>query len=651
MKKKRKKKISQLIQRGMFLVVILAFIITSVITFVLQNMLAKQNTERILKLNTKDIEQSIDVIVNRNWIDICWEIAYYDLEMQNIKAIDSIKSQEDIPDADKNEVIDDSDINAYLAYWQQEYGVTELNIVSQEGIILCSTNSDYLNFDMTADTAENEQAKSFYDNMMKYENYVQEYRDTSYDETLGMQYAGVRLSDDCFLSGGGGFLQVGYNAENLAAVVSYYCFNLTYSRHIGENGKIYLALENEEKLIVYSETDRNILLEDDLFLEDETGLDLKSDSIKAGTIFQTKINDKTCYCMYEIYQDFYILATYPKSEAVLSRNISVMLLIFMELLVFVLLFMIIYYLIKKLVVDNILRVNSKLTQIADGNLEVEVDVCANEEFSMLSDDINTTVGTLKCYINEVEERMKAELEIAKVIQYSALPSIFPPYPFRDEFEIWAGMEAAKNVGGDFYDFYLLGEDTLVFLVADVSGKGIPAAMFMMIAKTTIKSLAESGMDVDEVFEHANNKLCENNDANMFVTAWMGKINLKTGMVSYANAGHNLPLVCRTNGEFDYLVNSPDLVLAALEDIKYSRNELQLHPGDKIYLYTDGVTEAINEKEELFGGERLKNILNIKKEKNVQDLCQQVRKEMNQFTGTAPQFDDITMLALELKRLM
>lgn len=308
----------------------------------------------------------------------------------------------------------------------------------------------------------------------------------------------------------------------------------------------------------------------------------------------------------------------------------------------------IYFLIKKLVVNNIRKVNDSLAEITGGNLDVTVDVRTNEEFASLSDDINSTVVTLKKYIAEAAARIDKELEFAKSIQHSLLPSVFPPYPNREDFDIFARMDTAKEVGGDFYDFYLTGHNELVFLIADVSGKGIPAAMFMMRAKTLIKSYAETGMSVEEVFTKANEKLCESNDAEMFVTAWIGKIDLVTGLVSFANAGHNPPLVKHSDGGYEYLKSRAGFVLAGMDTIRYRKNELQLSPGDTLFLYTDGVTEATDLHNGLYGDDRLQAILNISPDSTPEDLCATVKADVDRFAGDAPQFDDITMLCLKYK---
>ena len=228
-----------------------------------------------------------------------------------------------------------------------------------------------------------------------------------------------------------------------------------------------------------------------------------------------------------------------------------------------------------------------------------------------------------------------------------MPAVFPPFPNRNDFEIYAKMVAAKEVGGDFYDFYMLGGSTLAFMIADVSGKGIGAAMFMMRAKTTIKDLAESGLAPDEIFTLANKRLCENNDAGMFVTAWLGILDLKTGALKFVNAGHNPPLVCHEDGEFEYLKARGGMVLAGMDGVKYKTNELRLSPGDTIFLYTDGVTEATNDKNELYGEERLLSLADKNITKTPQQLIAAVKDDVDVFVGDAPQFDDITMLAVSV----
>ena len=251
-------------------------------------------------------------------------------------------------------------------------------------------------------------------------------------------------------------------------------------------------------------------------------------------------------------------------------------------------------------------------------------------------------------IDEAEKRIDQELEFARQIQLSALPSVFPPYPNRREMELFACMFPAREVGGDFYDFYFADENTLMLTIADVSGKGIPAAMFMMRAKALLKGYAEAGMQLDNAYTQANLQLLENNKTRMFVTAWTGSINLKTGCLSVVNAGHNPPLIRRRREGFTYLKTVRGLMLAASKRKNYQQEEVLLQPGDEIFLYTDGVTEATNAHNELYGEERLLQLLNSLGDLPMEEVCTRVKADVDAFVGDAPQFDDITMLGFRYR---
>ena len=318
---------------------------------------------------------------------------------------------------------------------------------------------------------------------------------------------------------------------------------------------------------------------------------------------------------------------------------------FMEILICAILFGLIYRLIKKQVVEKLVSVNDSLHRITEGHLDEKVNVRSSNEFNRLSDDINSTVDTLKKYISDAENRIEAELELARNIQASALPGDGSVYDGRKEFEIYGMMDPAKEVGGDFYDFYLTEQTRLNFMVADVSGKGIPAAMFMMTAKTELNNLTLAGNTIERSFTLSNNMLCKHNDAGMFVTAWQGQLNLENGSFHYVNAGHNPPLIRRNGGDFEYLKGKHGFVLAGMEGLKYSSQKLILEPGDVIFLYTDGVTEATDADNRLYGEKRLLETLNRVRDLPVGDLCKYVKDDVDSFVGDAPQFDDITMVAV------
>ena len=213
------------------------------------------------------------------------------------------------------------------------------------------------------------------------------------------------------------------------------------------------------------------------------------------------------------------------------------------------------------------------------------------------------------------------------------------------------MTPAKEVGGDFYDFFLVDDDHLAMVIADVSGKGVPAALFMVIAKTLIKNYAQTGLSPKGVLENANNQLCENNEAQMFVTVWLGILTISTGCVICANAGHEYPAVKHGDGSYELLKDKHGFVLAGMENARYREYELKLDPGDCLYVYTDGVAEATDASDTLFGTERMLESLNRNKEAFPMELLPQVKKDIDAFVGDASQFDDITMLCLRFGKQM
>lgn len=244
-------------------------------------------------------------------------------------------------------------------------------------------------------------------------------------------------------------------------------------------------------------------------------------------------------------------------------------------------------------------------------------------------------------------KTEAELNIASKIQQDMLPCIFPAFPDRAQFDIYASMQPAKEVGGDFYDFFLVDDDTLVIVMADVSGKGVPAALFMVIAKTLLKNNAQYGKSPKEVFETVNNLLCENNEAAMFVTAFMGYLDIPTGRFTFVNAGHNPPLI-RSGEKFDWLNAKAGFVLAGMEDMFYKQHEITLQPGDELFLYTDGVTEAVNNEKSLFGDPHLLETVNANLNLPLKEFTVSIKREIDKFAEGAEQADDITMLALRYK---
>lgn len=598
----KKQNISGAFRRWLLLLVIIAFLATTAFLWISQTKISQNNAVNLLRLNISDVREDIVDASDENLLKLAHQIA------NDLNQSENITSE-------------------LLAELTEKYDVTEINHINTDGIIVASTYPDFLNYDMRS----GEQSAEFMVLLSGETEHVQSYQPVSYDASISRKYGGVTLEN-------GGFVQVGYGAERFQKDIDEFVVGVTRNRHVGEGGLIIIVDENWSIVSDrYGNEGKNL---------DVTGIWINPDEIAENQSFVAEVYGEPCYCMHQLTEGYRIVAVMPKSEAALSRNVSVGVTTVMQIIVFAALFIMIFILVKRLVVENIYKVNDSLSAITEGNLDTVVDVRSHIEFDELSNDINSTVDTLKKYISEAEARIDAELAFAKAIQYSALPSVFPPYPNRKEFDISATMHTAKEVGGDFYDFYFVDDDTLAFLVADVSGKGIPAAMFMMQSKTLLKSYAESGMSVEEVFTNANEKLCEGNDAGMFVTSWMGLLNTKTGLVTFANAGHNPPLVKHADGSFTYLKTRPGFVLAGMEGIHYRKNEYQLEKGDVIYLYTDGVTEAMNVDNELYGENRLLDILNKNAESDTQTICDSVKTDVDIFVDKAPQFDDITMLCLK-----
>ena len=242
---------------------------------------------------------------------------------------------------------------------------------------------------------------------------------------------------------------------------------------------------------------------------------------------------------------------------------------------------------------------------------------------------------------------QTELNMATEIQASMLPSIFPAFPSREEFDLYASMDPAKEVGGDFYDFFMIDDDHLGVVIADVSGKGVPAALFMMISKTIIQNFAMLGISAAEVLSKANESLCAQNKMEMFVTAWIGILELSTGKMTCASAGHEYPAICH-EGAFSLLKDKHGFVLGGMEGAKYRNYELQLEKGDKVFVYTDGVPEATSASTELFGTDRMIDALNTGVEANPREVLRIVRASVDEFVGKAEQFDDLTMVCLEYR---
>jgi serine phosphatase RsbU (regulator of sigma subunit)/anti-sigma regulatory factor (Ser/Thr protein kinase) len=600
-RKRDDEQISSTFQRWLLSCIVIAYLVTSSFTYMLQNGIVKVETQEVFTTAINDVEADINGKSNEQLLGIA----------QNVKA-----EYERNPDGSLIELA-------------KKYGIVEINVVSSGGFILRSTEAESTYYDMNS----KEQSKEFVDMLKVQDSFVQKYSPRGKDGSVWRKYAAINLTE-------GGFIQVGYDAEQFHETLDEYAIDFTKNRHVGSGG--FVAVCDENLTIV---TDREGYAGEPLSRIGIVAPEEMKNGKTATSLYDTEISGNKYMYVFKFVEGYCIIAAMPEEEAAFMRDASLYTSIFMQVIIFSTLFVFIYILIKRVIINNLQKINDTLGRITQGDLNVTVDVRSNREFSSLSDDINSTVSTLKRYIAEAAARIDKELEYAKQIQLSALPTNFPE---NEDFDIFAQMIAAKEVGGDFYDFYKLDDDRVAFLAADVSGKGIPAALFMMTAKTIIKDLAERGLSANEIFTKANEKLCENNESGMFVTAWMGILDLTTGKLQFANAGHNPPLIKRANGGFEYLKTRPGFVLAGMEGIRYRTGELTLSYGDRLFLYTDGVPEATNGENQLYGEDRLLAFMNQNATEEATKFLPALKASIDEFVGDAPQFDDITMLMFDYK---
>ena len=607
--------ISAKFQIWLFTFSLIMLIVTFSFSFSMQTRTALQNAQNTMDINTEDAK------ITYNYIQKNYESVQ---ELIREQALVTAHAAAAAIDYYGIENMSDEELIAI----RDMYDVFIVEVINNDGIVIRATEKDYENYNMYSA----EQSRAFMAIAEgKTEEVVQDFMPTGQYEDVSLMYVGVKSRY--------GLVQIALDDEDISKFSSLADFETSLgSRHVGENGAIYIL---DGQGVVLAGEQKGKTLED-------MGVELGSimPLMIQPAFFESSVNGVKCYCRYERNMNNSILTTMPLSEVYNGRNASAYETAFADILLFTVVFMLIYVLVQKIIVNNLDRINASLTKITKGNLDETVNVRESSEFASLSDDINLTVTALKGYIEQAEKRMEAELEFAKQIQSSALPNNFK-FP-RDEFELFASMDPAKEVGGDFYDFFFVDRNKIALVIADVSGKGIPAALFMMRSKTAIKSLAESGRTPGEIFEKANDTLCEGNDADMFVTAWIGIVDLETGRVQCANAGHEYPAIKRADGKWELFKDKHCLALAAMEGMPFKEYEFRIEPGDKLFVYTDGVPEAINSDEEQFGTDRMIEALNDAQNTGMQHILSFVRTRIRNFVDGADQFDDITMLGFDFK---
>ena len=609
--KQEKETIAQSLQKKFILCMVVVFAFTGLYTYYLQNRISYEKSFATIKTNISDIKNQIEVSSENEFFKTANNIIY------QLKKIQSVK---EFTTADFIELAN-------------QYDVSEINTVNEKGIITCSNIADYIGYDM----GSNESTKEF--EILIKNNSVSKYSQPMRQDLLNPKkqnkYVGVKFDS--------GYVQIGFSDIQYHKALDEIVANSTNNWHIGQFGYAIIAdrnnkiVSNPKGYVNYRLTVMNI---NPISIESE-------DYAK----YEWVVGGEDSYVMSCLVEGYTVLGILPKSEVLRDRDVTLYTSMFMEAIIFFIIFMFIYYTARLVVINNLQKVNESLWKISEGNLDTVVNVRTNREFAYLSDDINKTVDTLKGYIAKEAARIDSDLKFAYQIQKSVLPTVHPTFTGHEEFDLFAGTKPAKQVGGDFYDFFFGDSKTLIVVIADVSGKGIPAAMFMMNAKTTIKNLAMAGMPIAEVMMEANKTLAEENDAGMFVTVWMARIDLTTGEMRFASAGHNPAIVVRDGKNPEMLNIKPNLVLAAINSAKYEEHVSKLNPGDVLYLYTDGVTEATDSKKELFGDDRLMNSLKQIDGLNCEGVCKKILADVDKFVGDAEQFDDITMLSFKLNNLL
>lgn len=521
----------------------------------------------------------------------------------------------------------------FLSEWSRTAEIKELSILGNDGVVIEAFPEEFIGTDFKK-----------YDFLHPYlpligRNdgvYVEDLR-TSYKQSGSVdslvQFVGVSRLD------APGVIQMGYSAERYENALKTASAEVLADDYVmGKDG--FIIISRNGKIV---SSGRNELKGKSL---EDTKWDFAVD-FPENKLFFKKVGGKPFFLMTRKIDSYSVIAVMPKSDVYAFRNRILSSAAVVYILLFTLVYIFLSALLERIVVRGIKKTNTTLEKITEGNLNEKVEVRSNLEFTSLSNGINTMVGALKDAIAEAAARLDKELEFAREIQRAALPRVFPPYPGKNEFDIYASMTAAKEVGGDFYDFFLLGQNGshVGIVIADVSGKGIPAALFMMSAKTLIKNFAETGMSPADIFYHTNRKLCENNEAGMFVTAFMGVLEIETGKFTYVNAGHNPPLIKRANGGFERMDLKPGFMLGAFDSFVYQQDETYLDGDDTVFLYTDGVTEAQNKDLQLFGDDHLRDVLNENKDKTPKELLEAVRNAVAGYVDGAEQSDDLTMLAL------
>lgn len=604
----------KIFQRWLLVFVAVAFVLAVAISYCIQTNMSAGTADTLMQQRINDAKTRIDDFIDQS----AQTRAIIDgLLLDKARAISLLVA------ADPHIVYDDDALRGVV----ESLGIDEVVVTDAEGIVIASIPQENVGYDM----ADSEQSRAFLGALAHPDFKLVQAFQTKGLGTEDVKYAGVARIDEL------GLVQVGYYGDRMNDVIDVVSASqILDDLAVGQNGSLYLI----DGDTVASASDQ------DAIGRTAAAVGIVDEAIEArsgGRVVE--IDGEQCRVLSDFYKSYAIVAALPDSEVYLNRNLSLTTMIVFNFAIFLLVFVLVSVLVQKVVINGISKANRSLSKIIAGDLDERVNVRENPEFAALSDGINSTVEALKGHIAAEASRIDADLTLASAIQLGNLRTDFPVFTDRSEFDVHAHMIPAREVGGDFYDLFMPDDRHLVVVIADVSGKGIPAAMFMMEAKSYISTLALGESSLDEVFSKVNEKLCANNGLDLFVTAFIASIDLESGNFEYVNAGHNPPVVVRADGTAFFLKEKPCFVLGGMGGIRYRTQEGSLQPGEALVLYTDGVTEALDEHTALYGEQRLLSFLSGKQSVSPKSIVEGLEEDVAGYRGAAEQADDITILSV------
>ncbi len=612
--KRNKNKIAKIIYRWLILLLFISFALAAVVGINVQNYFWHRQTFTLLQEYIDDFERETD-------FDAYIKDYYGALFNDEVNEIGLSTYQ------------DNERLQRILE--ANDGWFSEISLVDDRGIVINSTNPDMIDFDLR----DSEYTAEYLTLLEKEEYFAKDFYPNPFEKYPGlkMAYAAHSFFDHSYI------ILMGFDEEAYRANLEDAFNNHMKNVRIGLSGYL-ISCYPDKSFIARSEI-----------------LETEDESFSAENVLPTEVGEtretitglygKNSYVLAKRNRDYYLIAAYPVAEADRLRNRDNTVYVSLFLMVLGILFVVMIILMRDHVLMDVRDIHTSLKKITEGDLEEKVNVGSSLEFYDLSRGINETVDNLKERIKIAGEQMAKEMENARRIQESAVPKNFPEH---EAFGIFASMNTAEAVGGDFYDFFMIGEERLAFVMADVAGKGMPAALYMMRAKTLIRTFAEQGLSIEEVAAETNRKLCEDASDAMFVTAWLGFLDLKNGLISYVHAGHTLPVLI---GEDTHFVKQKiNMVLGGLKKSKYTKQQITLKPGESLFLYTDGVTEAKAPSGDMYGEERLLKLIDHRGDEiksyegndRCRAACRIIYEDVENFASGAAQYDDITMMWITYK---